>query len=169
LSLVDGILLAAFDFDATILDFHTGGQWEGNKRDLVRHVRPEFKCYISLCLDKGIRVAVVTFSTQTRMIAKVLQEAIPHSRVEDIVVFGGNDFVKGYSDGKQSQLFLAMEHFNKLQAPSRGRVVPITPSVTVLVDDDPENIRVANNDGFKTIQFHPDNPKTLHTSLSFAP
>jgi hypothetical protein len=26
-----GIVLAAFDFDATILDFHTGGQWEGNE------------------------------------------------------------------------------------------------------------------------------------------
>jgi hypothetical protein len=163
LSLVDSILLAAFDFDATILDFHTGGQWEGNKRDLVSHVRPEFKCYISLCLDKGIRVAVATFSTQTRMIAKVLEEAIPHPRARDIVVFGWDDHVKGYSKGKQSQLFLAMEHFNKQQAPSRG---PITPPFTVLVDDDPENIKVAIKDGYKTIQFHPDSPQMLlHTPL----
>jgi hypothetical protein len=102
------------------------------------------------------------------MIAKVLEEAIPHSRVKEIVVFGWDDYVKGYSQGKQSQLFLAMEHFNKQQAPSRSRVAPLTPSVTVLVDDDPENIRVANNDGFKTIQFHPDSPKTLYTPLSFA-
>jgi hypothetical protein len=162
MSLADSILLAAFDFDATILDFHTGGQWEGNKQDLVSHVRPEFKCYISLCLEKGIRVAVATFSTQTRMIAKVLEEAIPHSRAKEIVVFGGDDHVKGYSKGKQSQLLLAREHLNKQQAPSRGRAAPITPRFTVLVDDDPENIDVALKDGYKTIQFYPDSPpKTL--------
>jgi hypothetical protein len=162
MSLADSILLAAFDFDATILDFHTGGQWEGNKQDLVSHVRPEFKCYISLCLEKGIRVAVATFSTQTTMIAKVLEEAIPHSRAKEIVVFGGDDHVKGYSKGKQSQLFLASESFNKQQAPSRGRAAPITPRFTVLVDDDPENIDVALKDGYKTIQFYPENPpKTL--------
>jgi FMN phosphatase YigB (HAD superfamily) len=162
LSLADGILLAAFDFDATILDFHTGGQWEGNTQDLVSHVRPEFKCYISLCLDKGIRVAVATFSAQTRMIAKVLEDAIPHSRSKDIVVFGWDDHVKGYSKGKQSQLFLAMDRFNIQQAPSRGRATPITPRRTVLIDDDPENINVAIIDGYKTIQFHPDSlSKTL--------
>ena len=162
MSLADGILLAAFDFDATILDFHTGGQWEGTKQDLVSHVRPEFKCYISLCLEKGIRVAVATFSTQTEMIAKVLEEAIPHSRAKDIVLFGGDDHVKGYSKGKQSQLFLAMDLYNKQQAPSRGRTAPITPPRTVLIDDDPENINVAKRDGYKTIQFHPDsNPKAF--------
>jgi hypothetical protein len=162
LSLADSIRLAAFDFDATILDFHTGGHWEGKKQDLVSHVRPEFKCYISLCLEKGIRVAVTTFSTQTRMIAKVLEEAIPHSRAKEIVVFGGDDHVKGYSRGKQSQLFLALENFNKQQSPSRGRATPITPPFTVLVDDDSENIDVALKDGYKTIQFYPDSPpKTL--------
>jgi hypothetical protein len=83
-----GIVLAAFDFDATILDFHT----EVNGREMSKFlVRPVFKCYISLCLEKGIRVAVATFSTQTEMIAKVLEEAIPHSRAKDTVVFGGDD------------------------------------------------------------------------------
>jgi hypothetical protein len=167
LSLADGILLAAFDFDATILDFHTGGQWEGERQELVSHVRPEFKCYISLCFEKGIRVAVVTFSTQTEMIAKVLEEAIPHSRAKGVVVFGGDDHVKGYSKGKQSQLFLAMDRFNMQQAPSRGRAAPITPPRTVLIDDDPENINVAIKDGYKTIQFYPDSrPKTfLHAPI----
>jgi hypothetical protein len=43
------------------------------------------------------------------MIAKkVLEEAIPHSRAKDTVVFGGDDHVKGL-EGKQSQLFLAMD------------------------------------------------------------
>jgi hypothetical protein len=102
------------------------------------------------------------------MIAKVLEEAIPHSRAKEIVVFGGDDYVKGYSEGKQSQLFLSMERFNK--QPSRGRVASITPPVTVLIDDDPENIKVALKDGYRTIQFHPDSPKTLlQTPLSFAP
>lgn len=169
MSLVDRILLAAFDFDATILDFHTGGQWEGNKQDLVSHVRPEFKCFLSQCLDKGIRVAVVTFSTQTRMIAKVLEKAIPHSRAKDIVIFGWDDQVKGYSKGKQSQLFLAMEHFNKQHSPSRGKVDPITPPDTVLIDDDPENIKVAIKDGYKTIQFRSDSPKSAYNIISFAP
>jgi hypothetical protein len=59
------------------------------------------------------------------MIAKVLEEAIPHSRAKDTVVFGGDDHVK--DRGKQSQLFLAMDT-QQAASTSRGRAV-ITPLV----------------------------------------
>jgi hypothetical protein len=94
------------------------------------------------------------------MIAKVLEEAIPHSRAKDTVVFGGMTTWRD-TERKQSQLFLAMDSFNKQQAPSRGRQ-----SITriVLMDDDPENINVAIKDGYNAIQFHPDSsPKTFYT------
>jgi hypothetical protein len=52
------------------------------------------------------------------MIAKVLEEAIPHSRAKDTVVFGGDDHVKD-TRRKQSQLFLAMDTQQAASAISR--------------------------------------------------
>ena len=36
------INLVAIDFDETIADTHTGGNWEGTAHELVQHVRPQF-------------------------------------------------------------------------------------------------------------------------------
>jgi 6-phosphogluconolactonase/glucosamine-6-phosphate isomerase/deaminase len=119
-------------------------------------------------LGKGIQVAVATFSTQTGMIERVMKEAIPHPRSTEIHVFGGDDYVEGYSKGKQSQLLLAMNSFNdQEQVKSNGRArEPIIPSATILIDDDTDNIEVALEDGYKTFAFLPDTPSSfLHMSL----
>ena len=78
----DGIQLVAFDFDKSILDIHTKGKWKGPASDLVPHVRPDMKCLIRNCRERGIHVAVATFSTQKDLIQEVLQEALGYTRTE---------------------------------------------------------------------------------------
>ena len=78
----DGIQLVAFDFDKSILDIHTKGKWKGSASDLVPHVRPDMKCLIRNCRERGIHVAVATFSTQKDLIQEVLQEALGYARIE---------------------------------------------------------------------------------------
>lgn len=61
--------LIAIDFDATIIDIHTGGRWDGTVDELKRHVRPEF----SECLlqQQQLPIAIATFSEQLDLIRKV--------------------------------------------------------------------------------------------------
>ena len=146
------IKLVAFDFDATIIDIHTGGRWKGTAEELAKHVRPGMQCFIRQCLERGIHVSVATFSTQTELISAVLGQTIDHEQAKAIPVFGDNDRVDNYDQGKQSQLLLSMNHFNQMHA---QRSNPITPKTTLLVDDDADNIRVATADGYNTIQYTP--------------
>jgi hypothetical protein len=142
------IQLVAMDFDKTIVDLHTGGRWKRGIQPLVRHVRPSFRCLIRHCRTLGIPVAVTTFSRQTQLIARVLQVALQDEAL--LPVFGGDTWVEGYTKGKQSQLYLALEHFNREQ---HFTDTVITPGGTLLIDDDPENIRVAVQDGYHTILY----------------
>jgi hypothetical protein len=138
-----------------------GGQWEGNERSGFS-CAPVFKCYISLCLEKGIRVAVATILNRDRL--RRFWKAIPHSRARDTVVFGGDDHVR-ILEGKQSQLFLAMDTQQASSAISRGR--PTVYSPRVLMNDHPENINVAYKRWIQDYSIHPESsPKTfLHAPI----
>ncbi|GKY97640.1 hypothetical protein MPSEU_000722400 [Mayamaea pseudoterrestris] len=142
------VQLVAFDFDATIIDIHTGGRWKGTAAELSKHVRPTFQCFVKYCLEGGIHVSVATFSTQTELIAAVLTHSIDHTDANAIPVFGDDD----RSEGKQSQLLLSMNHFNQIRS---QRSNPITPANTLLVDDDSDNIQAAKADGYNTMHFRP--------------
>lgn len=156
---LEKIRLVAFDFDKTIVNIHTGGRWRSSADELYAHVRPEFQCLIGGCLDHGIHVAVATFSTQKDLVDDVLKRSIPFatrlSGDVDIPIFGGNDRVKNYRDGKQSQLLLAMDYFNKQRNDYSSGSPRQTPASTVLVDDDGRNIAVAQSDGYRTIHYDP--------------
>lgn len=97
-------------------------------------------------------MSVATFSTQTNLISTVLAQTIQHEGARTIPIFGYDDQVANFDKGKQSQLLLSMNHFNKEQS---QRINPITPDTTLLIDDDRENIRVAEADGYKTIYYRP--------------
>ena len=143
------VQLVAFDFDSTIVDVHTWGVWNGTAEELANHVRPDFQCYIARCLDQGLLVSVATFSTQASLISSVLEKAIPHEKATSIPIFGGDDVVKGFVKGKQSQLHLSLEHFRQLSSPQ------LDVASTVLVDDDFRNINIARRDGYQTIYYKP--------------
>lgn len=90
----------------------------------------------------------------------------------EIPVFGGDDWVRGHTKGKQSQLLLAMEHFNtqhdleqeeeeeEEDGNNNGEqqddtTTMITPTATLLIDDDAKNIHIAQKDGYWTILYGP--------------
>ena len=198
------IELVAIDFDKTIVDIHTGGRWKHSPKRLSKHVRPSFRCFLSYCLFQRQRsqqrsqkqkkrripvIAIATFSEQTKLIQQVLQMVLLErgggdtAAVEQmttiIPVFGGGaeeEIQQGYEKGKQSQLFLAMKHFNherqKLKTLTKAddddeaiaiattsstntTTAIITPSKTLLIDDDENNIQIAQQDGYQTILYRP--------------
>jgi hypothetical protein len=169
------IQLVAFDFDLTMVSVHTGGQWTGTAEALARHVRPDFPCYVAHSLDRGLRVTVATFSTQKELIKRVLQLSIPkdaNGQARTIPVFGGNDYLPEFENGKQSQLILSIQHFARVgqgggEGESNGGEaehdndgdegrLSLGPSQTLLVDDDFRNIQVARSDGYATLHYRPD-------------
>ena len=150
----------ALDFDATLVDLHTGGQWRGTASDLQRHVRPEMTCLIRACHHHGIHVAIATFSTQTDLLRTVVEQSLrkydadhASSTVEIIPVYGGNDRVAPYWHGKQSQLMLARQYFDALEQTNGDKPRTMSPHEIVLIDDDDQNIAIAHADGYRTIWY----------------
>jgi len=101
---------------------------------------------------------VATFSGQTDLIRSVLEQSIPHAKIGTVAVFGSEAYVENHSKGKRSQLWMAVNHFGQLN-PS-----PIHRSRTLLIDDDPRNIRIAREDGYRTILYDPSEEKSLFDS-----
>uniref|UniRef100_A0A7S4UPU6 Uncharacterized protein n=1 Tax=Ditylum brightwellii TaxID=49249 RepID=A0A7S4UPU6_9STRA len=66
----------AIDFDQTIVDVHTHGQWKGSAHELSTHVRPLFQHLIPAAITADIKVAVVTFSPQCGQIKDVRASVI---------------------------------------------------------------------------------------------
>ncbi len=71
-----GINFLALDFDQTILDIHTGGQWKGSLEELFPHIRPVYANLILAALATDMEVAVVTFSHQTKFVRGVLDHIV---------------------------------------------------------------------------------------------
>ena len=134
----------------TIVDVHTWGRWEESADKLAKHVRPEFQCLIQECLLRGMFVAVATFSMQKELIREVLQNSI-QSEI-DVPIYGADDVIAPRMIGKQSQLILARRYFDEKH---RDAGAAIAARETVLIDDDGQNIRIAQGDGYRTIHYDP--------------
>jgi hypothetical protein len=131
---------------------HTGGNWDGPAADLARRFRPDFACYVAECRRRGIRVGVATFSTQKQLIADVLDLALPVRL--DVPVFGGGDGA-GFRDGKRGQLLLFTRRAFAPEGEGGDEEWRRRRSQTLLVDDDPRNVRVAQLDGYATLLYEP--------------
>ena len=167
---VEQIRLVALDFDMTLVDIHTGGQWRGSASALQSHVRQEMTCLIRACHQYGIYVAIATFSTQIDLLRTVVQNSVRQSPQQQyhgdstssassrvIPVYGGNDRVAPYWHGKQSQLVLARQYFdNHRRQQKNGETALLSPYEVVLVDDDERNIAIAQKDGYRTIWYDPE-------------
>jgi hypothetical protein len=93
------IELIAFDFDLTMIDVHTGGHWNGDAQELALHIRPETRCLVVEALERGLHVAIASFSRQDGLISQVLDEGIAEASNYKIFVSGGNN--KSEETGKQ--------------------------------------------------------------------
>ena len=68
-----GINFVCIDFDQTIVDVHTGGQWRGSVGDLEKRIRPFFRRFIPALIAKSMLVSIVTFSGQVALITDVMK------------------------------------------------------------------------------------------------
>ena len=72
-----GIRLLAVDFDKTLIDIHTRGQWDEGVNKLAAHVRPCMRDLLEAAIQKGVFVAMVTYHRQGWLIQEVLQKVLP--------------------------------------------------------------------------------------------
>lgn len=157
------INLLAIDFDQTLIDIHTGGRWPGAASELLEHVRPEFNQLLNACMNNEIRVAIVTFSQQPKMITQMLETVVGPDHAARIPVRGSDRSWTynglGSRDGKQAYIASAVE---ELEYPGD---INISKQTTLLIDDDKKNIRVALKDGVRAVWFNPDKPHHLLKDL----
>lgn len=101
------IKLIAVDFDLTILNVHTHGNWQFTAKSLASRVRPAFKQFLTAVLEcDQLHVAVVTQSPQVSLVREVLEETLPRSNTGRIHIRGNDGTwraIKGVSkEGKTS-------------------------------------------------------------------
>mmetsp|Transcript_622 Transcript_622/g.1004 ORF Transcript_622/g.1004 Transcript_622/m.1004 type:complete len:244 (+) Transcript_622:16-747(+) len=160
--LVDcGINFLAIDFDQTMIDVHTGGRWKGTALELTEHMRPVFLHLVPAATNRNIRIAVCTFSGQTKHIRDVMEYVFPN--IAELIVIRGNDETwkyhgNGFKRGKQEHMASAVEELLTEQALG---VTEVTKATTLLIDDDPKNIRISLNDRTRAIWFNPKRPNDL--------
>lgn len=160
--LVDsGINFLAIDFDQTMIDVHTGGRWKGTALELTEHMRPVFLHLVPAATNRNIRIAICTFSGQTKHIRDVMEYVFPN--IADLIVIRGNDKTweyhgNGFKRGKQEHMASAAE---ELLAEQALGVTDVTKATTLLIDDDPKNIRMSLKDRTRAIWFNPKEPNEL--------
>ena len=164
LCVTNDIRLIALDFDQTFLNFHTGSRWSGPAAELLPFVRPVFKSFVIEAIEAGLVVSIVTFSSQTDLITKLLQLVF-----KDTIVLGHNMFVCGAtpdplsSHGRKSPCnnWLSPTRFGKknhirsacVKVQDATGCDVIRPEQVLLIDDDKNNVRVAHENGTKAVLF----------------
>jgi hypothetical protein len=182
------IQFVAFDFDHTILSIHTGGWWENTAESLAKHVRPQIKELLPCLLkQKDMHLAVVTFSSQPDMVRAVVETMLPpknpNNAHQAMLPIRADDsswkipnpihrqehwWKEDEADidvyeihGKQPHMLSAIHELEFLVEGLR-----ITKSTSLLIDDDPDNIRIAVENGVRAVWLDPDHPERLFSDLS---
>jgi hypothetical protein len=145
----NGIKLLALDFDNTIVSVHTYGEWRGTAEELASHVRPILVHILKAALEADMFTAVVTFSQQKELIIKVLQKEIGYGHSEIFV--RGND--GSWQAPPRCTCHEAKQpHLASVCAEIEMQFgVHVSNSQIVLIDDDKNNIVVANRQGVKAV------------------
>ena len=151
----------AIDFDQTMIDIHTGGRWKETVPELAEHLRPVFLHLLPIATQQNIRIAIVTFSPQTKHIREVLENSFP--AIADLIPIRGNDQTwtyvgNGMKMGKQEHMASAAEEL--MAKPALG-VTDVRKNSTLLIDDDPRNIKKSLKDGTRAVWFNPLKPNKL--------
>lgn len=149
------IKLVAVDFDLTILNVHTHGNWQFTAKSLSSRVRPAFKQFLTAVLEcDQLHVAVVTQSPQVSLVREVLEETLPQSNTGRIHIRGNDGTwraVKGVSkEGKQQHIESVLSQIKKEQK------IKIKSSEVLLLDDDQKNIASAQSSKMRTLHITGD-------------
>nr|CCA15146.1 ATPbinding Cassette (ABC) superfamily putative [Albugo laibachii Nc14] len=161
-----GARLVCIDFDSTFLTIHTGGEWEKPASELQKYIRKLFVHLIPCIRDAQIHVAVVTFSPQVALIKELLELCFGSALAQSIIVRGDDSSCLLTSLGAQAfdpfhpDKALYFDRRCKLRyiasAATEASMTccqPIQTRHTVLIDDDPANVRIAKDTGVAGIYF----------------
>ena len=161
-----GINFLALDFDLTICGVHTGGVWQDTPLALASLCRPIFYHLIRSAMDRGLHVAIVTFSPQTFVIRDVLDLLFGRPTSALIPIRGGDrswTYVgMGSQEGKQPHMASAVEELLHINAASPP---VITRGTTIIIDDDANNIKIALQEGVRAIWLNPKNRDKVLTDI----
>ena len=110
-----GINFVAIDFDKTFVSIHTFGNWPGTAADLAMKARPFFKEFIPLSMKHGLCIAIVTFSSQVKLIQQVIHTLFPE--LSAFIPVRGRDLSwaykgEGSKEAKQMHMASAAEELN---------------------------------------------------------
>ena len=135
-------------------------QWRGSAQDLATFVREFFIVLVKTAANRGIAIAIVTFSPQVDLIRRVLKDKFPDF-ADEIQIRGSDDswFREGKRGGKQEYMCSAANEINRIRESNQSdqQLPRILRKSTLLLDDDIVNIRFALKDGVRAILFEPDN------------
>lgn len=125
-------------------------------------MRPLFLHLVQMATQNSIRCAIVTFSCQTDKIREVLELSFT-SQTSDLIPIRGCDKTWSYEGsgmkcGKQQHMASVVEELHR--KPYLG-VREVTKKSTLLIDDDPKNIRLCLKDGVRGVWFNPMDPERL--------
>ena len=101
----DGIKMVAIDFDLTLVSVHTNGEWMFTARPLASRVRPGFPELLREASQRGLRLAIVTFSPQVKLVRDVLRAVLPEEDVERICIRGNTLDWKPYPSSRKRGKF----------------------------------------------------------------
>lgn len=149
----NGIRLLAMDFDQTLISTHSGGRWKDSMEKLVKEVRPCMRDLIHASLDKGIYVAIVTYSAQSWLIKDLLKILFDRDATKIIVRGNSSDFMarNNYDlNGKEAHIA------DVLTTLYNTRQEIIKPKEVILFDDDNENIAKAKEFGHWAVEVEDD-------------
>ncbi|UJR13812.1 hypothetical protein I4U23_000823 [Adineta vaga] len=150
------IKLIAIDFDNTFLSIHTSGFYQGTVDNLIEYIRSTFYYFIQEILNspafgQTLHVCIVTFSSQEQLIRKLLQLAFKTPKTERIIIRGNTPkLISNMNDedflGKQFHLSSVITEL------ATQRKKTIKPHEILLLDDDVQNILIAEKFGHKVLE-----------------
>ncbi|CAF3399043.1 unnamed protein product [Rotaria socialis] len=149
------IKLIAIDFDNTFLSIHTNGYYQGTADSLLSYIRSAFHYLIQELLESSaysqtLHVCFVSFSSQEQLIRKLLHLAFKTSKTDRIIIRCNTpEFVANMDEdflGKEYHLSSVVTEI----ATRRNKT--IKPNEILLLDDDVQNILIAEKFGHKVLE-----------------
>ncbi|EQC29874.1 hypothetical protein SDRG_12418 [Saprolegnia diclina VS20] len=166
--------LVCIDFDKTLLDIHTNGEWTKTAEDLVGHVRPLFVSILPQLHVHGVHLAITTFSPQADLVQRVLQLVLDPTTANAIPVFADNarpspvEDTNDDDDDASIPAHVRLDKRHKLSyvlSAARHRAVRL--GHALLMDDDATNLHDVAAYNVQTLWYeHHESLQSLAAKLS---
>ncbi|OQR94702.1 ATP-binding Cassette (ABC) superfamily [Achlya hypogyna] len=148
--------LVCLDFDRTLIDIHTNGDWSSSAAHLATHLRPLFVPLLQHLHAHGVFLAVTTFSPQHELIKEMLRLAMGATVADAIVVRADVATWTLDDDVPDVPRHVLADRGHKLPyLVSSAVAVGVPVRDAVLIDDDATNLHRVAEFGVHTVWFEP--------------